>query len=1243
MSLLLATPYVIQPSGIASGEAFGAPGVSAVVGPVAIASAEVIGTPNLNPFVEIGASYGINAAAGQDLTTSSATLDILSDDLLVAFCAWEGQTGYTPTLSGGGLTFNLQARYTQGTLSLGVFILERPGPASTVTFTFHLSGALATNREVVVRQFRSNIPAMRGGLYEHAENVGLGNDAQTTDTAQSNPGVDVAGIKYDPSGGTTSGTRQIAALSPDGTFAGPLGLDGFFKHFAAPPGSAKHANETLTNGRNWIAALLQFQSTDLGIHNAGAIPSRESFGVPSISVVIAPDNGESPGIALMDGENAGSSPWEFSALGGGGPSTFALDAAAAAHKGFGYRYQFVTSVSYPYGAKYFTAANNLFFRFYIRFPTTSSGNEKFVSLVNGGALFYVGVQSNNKWALTNGVGFAGGGLADLIPGKWYLVEINYVRNGTSQFWIDGTLVSSQASTPDLQVTEIDVGHIPTASVGFMDHVDFDDIKVDSVAIGPYISQGITSAEAFGVPTVIPIQQISPSAIPSAEAFGVPAVQATLSPTGVASAGALGVPSAQATLSPTGIASAEALGVPAAQAILSPTGIASAGALGAPGVSVTIDLTTPSLDLYEDFEDSTLATMSGWTVTPLGSPVIPSTDRAKAGAASGKMVGSTQDRVLVQKNTGNAPVTLGFWFWAPTQTLTAGNNILVVYDDTGTKYIQIATTYDSGTSAYKIRGLITGGTSDDVSITANHWYWITVEFAAGVDPAFSVYDENLSLLKSRSFTTFGQAGTSYFMYGQMATTAYTTYYDELAVLLDSSKYPLLPPTGGKGIASGEAFGVPTVLVPASITGAGGIASAEAFGTPAAQATLAPTGVASAGAIGTPAIQATLSPAGIASAGAFGIPSLQTTLAPTGIASAEAFGSPSLSASIGPTGIASAEAFGVPTIVISGVINLAPVGIASAEAIGVPALTVDISAVGLASSESFGAPTVGGILHAIAAAGGIASEEAFGPEPVVRAVIGPAGIASAEAVGVPGNESGKTDLQGVSVEMDPAGIASAETFGRPSISVNLTVTAGIPSASVFGAPGLTVNLSPVGVGSALAFGTASILARVSPSSIGTAETFGDLQRVQANINPSGVASAAAFGQPTVRPYVQISGAGGIASAASFGSPGVSVTLSPVGIGSVQALGRPGVSVNIRAVGIGSQAVVGWPHVSIVINIVTNYRPRGFLETSGISSVASRPDRLRPHGYSDSADTDLASRTTRRPKAGSSTSRPRIERVK
>jgi hypothetical protein len=188
----------------------------------------------------------------------------------------------------------------------------------------------------------------------------------------------------------------------------------------------------------------------------------------------------------------------------------------------------------------------------------------------------------------------------------------------------------------------------------------------------------------------------------------------------------------------------------------------------------------------------------------------------------------------------------------------------------------------------------------------------------------------------------------------------------------------------GIASGQAFGTPS-LTPGSVTiFPTGIASAQSVGSPILHSTaaIAPSGIASAQALGTPTLHSTasISPSGIASAQAFGTPVVSSggTIAPSGIASAQAFGTPVLAPGavlIVPIAIASGQVFGVAVIASSSV-TLVPSGIASAQAFGNPTLhdVARIAAVAINSAEVFGSTAL--INQQFILPGGIASGQAFG---------------------------------------------------------------------------------------------------------------------------------------------------------------------------------------------------------------------------------------------------------------------------
>ena len=173
---------------------------------------------------------------------------------------------------------------------------------------------------------------------------------------------------------------------------------------------------------------------------------------------------------------------------------------------------------------------------------------------------------------------------------------------------------------------------------------------------------------------------------------------------------------------------------------------------------------------------------------------------------------------------------------------------------------------------------------------------------------------LPLSSRGAIVVWRQAGEPY----EAATAAPGRSYEIRSRQPSSVQVTGLLPTGGDvlasvsgagGIASGEAFGVPTVTgtAPYAVSGAGGIASGEAFGVP----------IVAAGGV-YPIVDA----GGIASGEAFGVP----TVTSLGVYSVSGAG-----------GIASGEAFGVPTVSADGIASVSDAGgIGTGEAFGVPTL-------------------------------------------------------------------------------------------------------------------------------------------------------------------------------------------------------------------------------------------------------------------------------------------------------------------
>ncbi|MCB0190624.1 MAG: hypothetical protein KDJ65_01625 [Anaerolineae bacterium] len=296
---------------------------------------------------------------------------------------------------------------------------------------------------------------------------------------------------------------------------------------------------------------------------------------------------------------------------------------------------------------------------------------------------------------------------------------------------------------------------------------------------------------------------------------------------------------------------------------------------------------------------------------------------------------------------------------------------------------------------------------------------------------------------------------------------------------------------------------------------------------------------------------ITPSGVASGEAFGSPTISTgpvSISPTGVASAEAIGDAVLTSlvSISPAGIDSGEAFGSNTLTPGGVFVL-PTGVTSEEAIGDAVVTVggvSVSPAGIVSGEAFGATTIT-VEALILLPTGISSEEAFGDATLIPGAVSVSlgGIASAEAFGDPVLTPG-------AVLISPGGIASGEAFGSAIVTVGglLLLLTGIASDEAFGDATVTpggVSISPGGIASAETLGSVVLTpggVSVSPGGIISAEAFGAvvLTPGSVSISPSGIGSGEAFGAIVITGGGQVLSPAGIGSGEAFGVVTITVLI-------------------------------------------------------------------------------------------------------
>lgn len=216
------------------------------------------------------------------------------------------------------------------------------------------------------------------------------------------------------------------------------------------------------------------------------------------------------GLYLIDGEDAGETPWEFDSITIAGDPTFALEAGAANHGSYGYRYTGTGDSGaddWAYGDVAVDDGTEFWVRFYVRLSDgcAGTGASRGTSILNVGAYLYflVKSQADSPYTLvTWRASLNGGSSADFATNfslnTWHKVEIQLKESGAGEggakVWIDDDLGyddMDQNWTGVLSTTSVG-NHGGGSAYGLANgsYIDFDDIKANtSGPIGDYPEAG----------------------------------------------------------------------------------------------------------------------------------------------------------------------------------------------------------------------------------------------------------------------------------------------------------------------------------------------------------------------------------------------------------------------------------------------------------------------------------------------------------------------------------------------------------------------------------------------------------------------------------------------------------------------------------------------------------------------------------------------------------------------------------
>lgn len=211
---------------------------------------------------------------------------------------------------------------------------------------------------------------------------------------------------------------------------------------------------------------------------------------------------ETGGLWILDGEDAGSTPWEWTAITNAGSATFALDAAAKQNGDYGYTFD-TNGTDLANGRKAITPIDEIYVRFYIFIPTgftigTGPGNYMNVAWFNAGDEVKFGFAGAEGGVPTKWVARVGYDqtypTTNFSLNEWHCIEIRYLKHasaGGAEFWVDGDSAASDLDqAQNVQATNFYLGASYISDViGAGDNIYFDDIKADTSPVGAYSAAG----------------------------------------------------------------------------------------------------------------------------------------------------------------------------------------------------------------------------------------------------------------------------------------------------------------------------------------------------------------------------------------------------------------------------------------------------------------------------------------------------------------------------------------------------------------------------------------------------------------------------------------------------------------------------------------------------------------------------------------------------------------------------------
>jgi len=231
-----------------------------------------------------------------------------------------------------------------------------------------------------------------------------------------------------------------------------------------------------------------------------------------------PQGPEAGGLFVIDGEDAGDDPWEFSTILVGAGNTFELSAAAKNNGDYGYFLDVAGANGRARATKNFVASGpDTYKRIYLKIlPGYTFGvDESYVifKLYAGGTflirgmIYAQGGTTLNKWIFWDKYGGTLIFDTNFSVGDWHYIDLHWRQAaalGGTEYWVDGDLIrsglnyNSSAYEPSwLEIGQVDLNPSPAVEIYF------DDIKAAATGpIGAYSPVQLSPKASRGIVKLI---------------------------------------------------------------------------------------------------------------------------------------------------------------------------------------------------------------------------------------------------------------------------------------------------------------------------------------------------------------------------------------------------------------------------------------------------------------------------------------------------------------------------------------------------------------------------------------------------------------------------------------------------------------------------------------------------------------------------------------------------------------------